>query len=210
MKMNIRVVAFDCDGVMFDTKEINREYYDQILRHFDKPEMTPDQVELAHMHMAEQVVSILFPDRTEFEAAMAYRLQMPYLPLLAKMKMEPELKPLLTYLRPGYKIAIATNRTNTIHEVLKVFDLQSDFDLVVSALDVPRAKPHPDILNRIVEHFNVMPHEIIYIGDSELDEAAAKGAGVPFVAYRNPALDAQFHITSLKQVEQILNGDDLN
>jgi HAD superfamily hydrolase (TIGR01549 family) len=202
--MNIRVVAFDCDGVMFDTKEVNREYYDQILRHFDKPEMTPDQLELAHMHMVEKVLSILFTDPDEFEAAMRYRLQMPYLPLLAKMKMEPELKPLLQSLRPGYKTAIATNRTNTIQEVLRVFDLKSDFDLVVSALDVPRAKPYPDILIRIVDHFDVAPHEIIYIGDSELDEAAAKGAGVPFVAYQNPALDARFHITSLKEVEQIL------
>ncbi len=204
MTMNIRVVAFDCDGVMFDTKEVNREYYDQILRHFDKPEMTPDQLELAHMHMVEKVLSILFTDPDEFEAAMRYRLQMPYLPLLAKMKMEPELKPLLQSLRPGYKTAIATNRTNTIQEVLRVFDLKSDFDLVVSALDVPRAKPYPDILIRIVDHFDVAPHEIIYIGDSELDEAAAKGAGVPFVAYQNPALDARFHITSLKEVEQIL------
>ncbi|MGD9974102.1 MAG: HAD family hydrolase [Desulfatirhabdiaceae bacterium] len=204
MKMNIRVVAFDCDGVMFDTKEVNREYYDQILRHFDKPEMTPDQLELAHMHMVEKVLSILFTDPEEFEAAMRYRLQMPYLPLLAKMKMEPELKPLLQSLRPDYKTAIATNRTNTIQEVLRVFDLKSDFDLVVSALDVPRAKPYPDILIRIVDHFDVAPHEIIYIGDSELDEAAAKGAGVPFVAYQNPALDARFHITSLKEVEQIL------
>ena len=34
---NIKVVAFDCDGVMFDTTKANIAYYNQILDHFDRP-----------------------------------------------------------------------------------------------------------------------------------------------------------------------------
>ncbi len=204
MNQKIRVVAFDCDGVMFDTKELNREYYNQILRHFDKPEMTPEQVDLAHMHMTDEVISFLFPDASERAAANTYRLQISYFPLISKMKIEPNLKPLLKSLRPRFKTAIATNRTNTIHEVLNQFGLSSEFDLVVSARDVPRAKPHPDILLRIADVLDVATGEIIYIGDSELDEAAAASAGVPFVAYQNPGLEAQFHISSLKEIRRIL------
>jgi len=37
--LNVSVVAFDCDGVLFDTLEANRHYYNHILEHFDRPAM---------------------------------------------------------------------------------------------------------------------------------------------------------------------------
>ena len=41
---------------------------------------------------------------------------------------------------------------------------------------------------------------MVYIGDSSVDEAASRQAGVPFVAYRNPALTADAHINDLGQI----------
>ncbi len=41
---NIEVVAFDCDGVMFDTINANMAYYNKILEHFGRPAMTPQQL----------------------------------------------------------------------------------------------------------------------------------------------------------------------
>ena len=38
-------------------------------------------------------------------------------------------------------------------------------------------------------------------GMSELDELCAKKAGVPLVAYNNQSLNADFHITNLKEIE---------
>ena len=32
---DVRVVIFDCDGVMFDSKDANTAYYNTILHHFD-------------------------------------------------------------------------------------------------------------------------------------------------------------------------------
>lgn len=198
------VIAFDCDGVMFDTREINRAYYNEILRHFGKPDMDDHQLELAHMHMADTVMAMLFPDPQELAEAQAYRLAMPYMPHLDKMVMEPELKPLLQRLRPARKTAIATNRTTTIGDVLRAFSLTEDFDLVVSARDVERAKPWPDMLIRIIETFSCNPPEVLYIGDSMLDQQAAEAAGVSFAAYRNPELSADFHIDSLQEVDRLL------
>jgi phosphoglycolate phosphatase-like HAD superfamily hydrolase len=42
------------------------------------------------------------------------------------------------------------------------------------------------------------------VGDSKLDEIAAKAAGMPFVAYKNRSLSADFYIQSLKEVEGII------
>jgi phosphoglycolate phosphatase len=199
-----RVVAFDCDGVMFDSSESNKAYYNQVLTHFGKPGLSPEQFAFTHMHTADDSMAFLFDDKESLEKAQAYRKQMTYMPFIRHMEMEPHLKPLLNRLRIHYKTAIASNRTDTMAKVLEVHGLENDFDFVVSALDVPRPKPYPDQLYKIMDYFKVSPEEIIYVGDSEVDEKAAAAAGVPLVAYDNPGLSAEIHIKSLKELENIL------
>ena len=201
---NIKVVAFDCDGVMFDTMKANMAYYNQILDHFGRPAMSTEQFAFSHMHTADQSIANLFNDMESFEAAQAYRKNMSYLPFLKYMVIEPYLKPLLEKIRPRYKTAVATNRSDTMDSVLSEHGLEGHFDLIVSAADVDRPKPHPDPLIKILEHFGIEPYHSIYVGDSKLDEIAAKAAGMPFVAYKNRSLSADFYIQSLKEVEGII------
>ncbi len=59
-------------------------------------------------------------------------------------------------------------------------------------------------LVKILKHFNLEPDNAIYIGDSELDEIASKAAKITFIAYNNKSVSADFHITTLKEVEEIL------
>ncbi len=206
---NIKVVAFDCDGVMFDTVKANTAYYNNILNHFGKPDMTPDQFAYSYMHTADEAIAELFEDKKSFEEAQVFRKHMSYIPFLKYMEMEPHLKPLLKRLRPEYKTAVATNRADTMKRVLIEHDLEEYFDLVVSALDVENPKPSPDQLIKILEHFNIEPGQLIYIGDSKLDELAAKAAGIPLIAYKNRSLDADLYINSLKELENILLGQPL-
>ena len=201
---HIKIVAFDCDGVMFDTTESNTAYYNQILDHFGRPALTAEQFAYCHSHTADQAIANLFPDEEGFRAAQAYRSQMSYIPFLKYMEMEPYLKPLIQRLRPRYKTAIATNRSDTMDRVISEHGLDGYFDLVVCAGDVDHPKPHPDQLVKILEHFGIEPCDSLYVGDSDLDEIAAKAAGVPFVAYKNRSLSADFHIQSLKQIAEIL------
>ncbi|MFC1516109.1 HAD family hydrolase [Thermodesulfobacteriota bacterium] len=202
---DIIVVAFDCDGVMFDTTRANMAYYNRILSHFEKPDMTPEQFSFAHMHTADETIAHLFDDEASFAAAQIFRKGMSYVPFLKYMEIEPHLKSLIERLRPRYKTAIATNRSDTMDRVITEHNLEGYFDLVVSSSDVKQPKPEPDLLLRIMEHFNIGPRCVIYVGDSELDEQAAKAAGVPFVAYGNTALSADFYIKSLKEIEDILD-----
>ncbi|MBW2449592.1 MAG: HAD family hydrolase [Deltaproteobacteria bacterium] len=202
---HIKVVAFDCDGVMFDTKKANMAYYNEILQHFGRPNLTSDQFAYCHSHTADQSIAYLFKDEKSFMAAQDYRQRISYIPFLKYMVLEPYLKPLLEKLRPRYKTAIATNRSNTMDHVLGEHGLEAYFDLVVSSNDVDRPKPYPDPLIKIIEHFEIESYNTLYVGDSELDEMAAKAAGVPFVAYQNRSLSADFHIKSLKEIAQILD-----
>ncbi|MBW2248105.1 MAG: HAD family hydrolase [Deltaproteobacteria bacterium] len=201
---HIKIVAFDCDGVMFDTTESNTAYYNQILDHFGRPALTAEQFAYCHSHTADRAIANLFPDEEGFRAAQAYRSQMSYIPFLKYMEMEPYLKPLIQRLRPRYKTAIATNRSDTMDRVISEHGLDGYFDLVVCAGDVDHPKPHPDQLIKILKHFGIEPCDSLYVGDSDLDEIAAKAARVPFVAYKNRSLSADFHIQSLKQIAEIL------
>ena len=203
---DVRVVAFDCDGVLFDTEQSNRAYYNEILNHFGKPAVSPEQFAYVHMHTLEDSLAYLFNDKKSLADAFAYRKTMDYRKFFKLMKLEPELVPLLKKMRPRIKTAIATNRTDTVNGLLNEFNLNGYFDLVVTSSDVQFPKPHPDPLLKILAYFQIEPYQAIYVGDSHLDELAATSAGMPLVAYRNPRLSSACHIEGLKELEAILDA----
>jgi len=201
----IKAVIFDCDGVMFETRGANAAYYNRILQHLGRSELTPVQLAYCHMHTVDNALRYLCEDPGQLENARAYRQEMGYRDFIPMMAMEPHLKPLLRRLRPQIKTAVGTNRSDTMADVMEVHGLTDDFDLVVTALDVPAPKPAPDILNRVLSTFGLDADQTIYIGDSEVDEQAAGAAGIPLVAYRNRALRAWRHIDSLDEINDLLD-----
>ena len=67
--VNFKVVAFDCDGVLFDTEQANRVYYSNILQHFGRPAVTDEQFVFVHMHTVFESLAHLFPDEKTLTAA---------------------------------------------------------------------------------------------------------------------------------------------
>ena len=200
----IKLVAFDCDGVLFDTAQANRFYYSRILQHFGRPALTEEQFRFVHMHTVHESIAYLLPDENTLEAAHVFRKTMDYRKYLSYLTVEPQLVALLEKLRPRIKTAIATNRTDTMEQLLAEFDLDGYFDLVVTSSDVKQPKPHPDALLKILDHFGLAPYQVIYIGDSRVDELAARAAKMPLVAYRNRELAAEYHIDSFGELEELL------
>jgi len=190
---------------MFDSKEANRAYYDNLLRKFNRPPMNRDELAYAHMHTVDEVLTRLFSDEETLSAAQRYRKKVGYLPFLKYMQMEPDLLSLLEKLRTRVKTTVVTNRTDTMGRVLADNNLAHLFDFVVTAMDVQWPKPHPEGLQKVADHFLVDPCEMMYVGDSQVDEVAAKAAGVPFVAYRNMDLEADHYIQHLAEVSELLN-----
>ena len=200
----LKVVAFDCDGVLFDTKAANWTYYNHILQHFGKPAMTPEQLTYAHQHTLKETISYLFIDPKSIAAAYDYRQTMDYSTFIKLLKVEPHLVSLLKKIRPRLKTAIATNRSDTMDRLLTEFGLTEYFDLVITSVDILHPKPYPDSLLKILEYFDIAPHQVLYIGDSQVDAEAALRAKIPFVAFRNEMLATKYHIGNLKELEKIL------
>lgn len=202
----IKLVAFDCDGVLFDSQQANIAFYNAILAHFDRPPLSPEAVDYIHSHTVGESLTHIFTGYPDLSAVLDFARSLDYRPFISMMVEEPHLREFLQFLRPGCYLALATNRTTTTRAVLTYHGLADDFDLVVSAQDVSRPKPHPESFVRILSHFRLSPREAIYIGDSRVDEQFAANAGVPFVAYRNPGLTANYHLDSFAAGPDLIRG----
>jgi HAD superfamily hydrolase (TIGR01509 family) len=190
----IKAVIFDCDGVMFDSRRSNIHFYNHLLDHFGLPPMREDQIDFIHMATAVESISHIFRGTPYESEAQAYRFQMDYTPFIDDLAMEPGLKELLELLKHAFRLAVATNRSNTIQTVLHRHGLEDYFDLVVSSLDVTHPKPHPEPLLKVLECFKLNSEEALYVGDSIIDLQTAQAAGVPFIAYKNQTLASLHHV----------------
>ena len=192
----LKLVAFDCDGVLFDSRQANTAFYNAILDIFGQPPLSPPAVDYVHSHTVWESLAYIFQGYPDLEAVFRFCRTFDYSPFIPLMVEEPHLREFLQFLRPSCYTALATNRTTTTLAVLSYHRLADGFDLVVSAQDVSRPKPHPESFFSILEHFGLKPEEAIYIGDSRVDEEFAACAGVPLVAYRNPELKAAYYLDS--------------
>jgi phosphoglycolate phosphatase len=200
--MRHEAVIFDCDGVMFDSRQANTNFYNHLLSRFGLHPMAPGDVEFVHMHTVVESIKHIFRNSPHTDDALEYRLHLDYTPFIKDMVMEPGLRELLDFLKPHYGLAVATNRSTTIGKVLELNNLTQYFDIVVSSLDVQNPKPHPESIFKILDFFGIEPDKCYYVGDSEVDYKVCRAAGAPFIAYKNKALEAVLHVESLWELQE--------
>ncbi len=191
----LKGLVFDVDGVLFDSRRSNTEYYNLVRRAVHLPPLSPKEADYCHMATVDEALHVIIPPELypmAAEAARNINYQELILPLLTP---EPGLLEALHWLRQwGVPMAVSTNRTNSVEGLLRYFGLESFFSPVKTAGNCA-PKPAPDGLLQIVEAWGVNHCEIAFIGDSKVDELAAERAGVPFWAFRNSRLAARLHVT---------------
>jgi len=184
----VKGVIFDCDGVLFESKQANLAYYNAVFDHFGKERISPldqETCRLCHTAASPQVFTSLL-GAEKVEEALAYAATLDYRNFIPYMIPEPQLADTLGQLSARMPLAVATNRGNSMVEILEHFHLKDFFRVVVTSRDVSRPKPYPDMLYFAAEKMGYACQELLFVGDSELDQKAACGAGVRFVAYKNP------------------------
>ena len=200
------LIIYDCDGVLIDSRRSNEAFYNHILAHFGLPPLTPEQLDIVHAATAQEAVDFLFRGTPWLAAAQDFQRQIDNAPFLALIRPEPHIREVLARLRPAYRIAIATNRGKSLPLVLQTLGLDGLFDLTVSCYDVAHPKPHPECLQKILHHFQISPDKALYIGDSEVDRLVSEEAGVPLAAYKNPGLEARYHLQDHCELLMILEN----
>jgi phosphoglycolate phosphatase len=200
------IAIFDCDGVILNSREANRAYYNAILKEFGRESMNDKELSFVHMHTAEESVKYLFRDDIAAQKeALLYTQTMDYTRFLDCLIMEPGVGDTIESIRPPMLTAVSTNRSTTMSRVVDIFGLDKWFDIIVCALDVNNPKPDPEGVFKILETLEVEKDRAIYIGDSVVDEMVAYRAEIPLIAYKNKDLRAMFHVEHFVQIKTILS-----
>jgi FMN phosphatase YigB (HAD superfamily) len=198
----LKLIVFDCDGVMFDSRRANQEYYNVLLHHFNQPLMSDADLEYVHMNNVTDSVRHIFRHSADanLDEVDAFREELGYLRFLPFMKMEEDLVDFLEITKPRYHLAISTNRSNTMLPLLRSFHLEGYFGKVMTAENARRPKPAPDALEEILEYYGCLAEETIFIGDSIIDREHSRACNVSLIAFKNPALPAEYHVSSFMEI----------
>lgn len=88
----------------------------------------------------------------------------------------------VTALRGRVRLGIVSNTTSiTAAQIIeKLGDFAHAFEVVIATSEVGLHKPHPEPVLAALRHLDVRPERTLFIGDSPVDELAARAAGTHF------------------------------
>lgn len=180
-------VIFDCDGVLFESRAANLAYYNMVLAQMGEDPVSEEdreKAQLCHTAASPRVLEVLLgPERLaeglSLAAAIDYRRLIPF------MTPEPGMPQALAALSERLPLAVATNRGRSMEQILEHFELDRYFRAVVTSRDVTRPKPDPEMLLLASRRLGISAQALLFVGDSDLDREAARGAGIRFAAYRS-------------------------
>ena len=87
---------------------------------------------------------------------------------------------ILDYLKhKGYKLAVASNRPTRFSWILiRHLKIKKYFNYVLCADKLKYIKPHPYILRKIIQKFQLKPGQAFYVGDMIIDALAGRRAKI--------------------------------
>lgn len=175
-----RLIIFDCDGVLIDANEANINYFNECLKRGGYPPLAEELHEKVVYLSTKQLMFELFPDPAEAERLHRISQETDYTPFLDDVRPLFDYARVLGALRKRFSLAIATNRGRSLGRLIGHFHLDEWFEYRVSVVEA-EPKPHPGMLLKCIEHFNVLKNEAIYLGDSATDREAAVNAGIDYL-----------------------------
>ena len=79
----------------------------------------------------------------------------------------------------GLKLCVVTNKISAATKVsLMTYGIYNLFDLIISSDNVKNGKPDPEGILKCISQLGFSKEEVLYIGDSKIDELACKNASV--------------------------------
>ncbi len=204
--VNTKLLVFDCDGVLFDSLEANKFYYNTILEEAGKPPLREEDLQFVHIHSVDECLRYLAKgDETLYLRLKEISKKLPYERFFPYLKLEPGVHEFLSWARERYFLALCTNRSTSTIPLLKHFNLYHYFHLLRTALEYP--KNNPQALSSILDYFKVSSKETLYVGDSEVDLRLCQAVDVPFVAYKNRKLPAIAYVENFWDLFKILGKE---
>ena len=184
----VRAVIFDLDGVIADSSAEITLALQETFAEFGFPRPEREKVlAVESLGSAKIVESLLPPERRGDDAlkkAVLERYAKVSVERIGRIKPVAGAKELLRFLRAkGVKAAVATNRGETAHALIRALGLEGMIDAVVASSDVKNLKPHPEPLLLALKRVGVEAGDALFVGDSQADAEAGRAAGIRTVLY---------------------------
>ena len=186
----ILAVAFDMDGLMFNTEDLYLEVARQLLaRRGHELDMRMIQkmmglpVEVAYPIMIDWCGLSESVEKLSGETEDLFAELLPT--ALAPMPGLLELLDKIEQMQLPKAIATSSNR-GQVERILEIAQLPVEFDFWLTSDDVENGKPHPEIYTRTAANFGIKPPQMVVLEDSEHGCRSAVAAQATTVAVPGP------------------------
>lgn len=196
----IRAVIFDFDGVIADTEPIHYEAFRKVLLNFglvlDKGSYYSDYLAYDDLTFFRTFLkdNKIEADREFVDTLMHKKSVVTNKMLQADLRLFPGAGDLIRECSKRFSIAIGSGALKQeIEIILKKFGLLNHFEIIVSAEDVGKCKPDPEVYMKVLSRLNgskgvskeLSAGHCVVIEDSVHGVTAAKSAGMRCVAVTN-------------------------
>jgi beta-phosphoglucomutase-like phosphatase (HAD superfamily) len=188
----LKLIVFDLDGVLVDSKEIHFNALNLALSDVDAKFVISQQEQASVLEglTTRSKLAILTqtkglnPDYhdTVWDAKQHYSSAM-----FASVSTDDDLVRLFKFIKSiGLSIAVASNSIrSTLDGCLTALGVASYVDYSLSNEDVLRPKPHPEIYVKCMKHFGALPTETAVFEDSPIGRAAATSSGARLIEIKD-------------------------
>lgn len=183
-KFKVKAVLIDLDGTLINTAPEIARAINSMLVSLNKPAIEEKQIAAYIGEGAQVLIKRCLTGQLDGEPALAeYEQAQPlffeyYAKIVTESKPYPQvLESLQAFKKAGYRLACVTNKPDRFTvPLLESSHLLQYFECVVSGDTLARKKPAPDQIFYICEKMAVAIDEVVLIGDSKTDIAAARNA----------------------------------
>ena len=184
--MSYQSILFDLDGTLLDTLYDLYASVNATLRQFGRPERTMDEVRRFTGNGAEHLIRCALPDgAAEHEVREALAWYQSHYAAHCRDNTKPYagIMPMLERLHEAGKLlAVVSNKPDRAVKLLSAEHFQGLMRVSIGEGPGKRRKPWPDTVDAALEELGSKKADAVYIGDSEVDAATAKNAGLPLIA----------------------------
>jgi HAD superfamily hydrolase (TIGR01549 family) len=182
----IRAVIFDIDGTLVDSVDLHARSWKEIFAAYGK-QIPFEEVRHQIGKGSDQLMPVFFSSEEirrfgkEMEEARGRLFRSRYLPLVRPF---PKTRELFERLKnDGVRIALASSASREdLDEYMRLARIQDLVDEQITADDVSKSKPHPDVFKMALEALGRPdPANVTVVGDTPYDVQAARKAGLDTV-----------------------------